>query len=247
MTMSNNYCRRHREKSVFLTLRFWFILIGVWLLLTGGIFAEQKLWSLSQNPKRFLIKTVVIDGQLSHISATQIQKLVQQNLTGNFFTLHTVLARNAVLILPWIQSISFRREWPSTLLVHVEEQTPIARWGENGLMNYRGQIFYPDTKTIPDSLPIFSGPTDQSQNMMYFYQTINMLSQLINLSVIQLNLSNRLSWSLEFNNKISVILGRDDALNRFKKFVAIYPKLIETRKQPVNTVDLRYPNGFAVS
>jgi cell division septal protein FtsQ len=43
-----------------------------------------------------------------------------------------------------------------------------------------------------------------------------------------------------------VKLGRQDALPRFKRFVAIYPKILQSSKAPIVSVDLRYPDGVAV-
>lgn len=240
MTNLQNTQRKTRE-----SIRLWCVISFILLLLLGVFFAGRWMWQAAQNPNAFPIQTIQIRGQLSHVPAFDIQKMIQANLTGNFFTLQTSQAREKMLALPWIVSVSFRRIWPNTLRVHIAEQTPVARWEDRGLMNASGQIFYPDINTIPNNLPIFFGPIDQTKTMLAFYHAVTELLKPLNLSVVRVNLSNRQSWSMQLDNQISMTLGREEALKRLKRFIAIYPTFMQTARQPILSVDLRYPNGLA--
>ncbi len=237
---------RESREAFFASIRFWSIVFFVLALLYGGWIGSQKVLTIIKTPGRFPIKTIVIEGNLSHVSAENIQSLVQKELTGNFFTLNTSIAHQQILSMPWVAAVSFRREWPSTVSVHITEQIPIAQWGSNGLMNAEGKIFYPDINSIPANLPVFIGQSEQAKTMIDFYRTVSLLSTLLNLTVTQETLSARASWTLQFNNNMTVTLGRDQALSRFKRFVALYPKLIQADTQPITSIDLRYPNGFSV-
>ena len=136
--------------------------------------------------------------------------------------------------------------WPETLNVKIAEQQPVARFGKTGVLSTMGIVFYPDIKTIPQNLPDLEGPTDQSQVLLNFFQTVNTLAQLLGLKVIALHINAVQSWDLILSNQVHVILGRQEALARFKRFVAIYPKIIALSSKPMASVDLRYPNGVAV-
>lgn len=240
MTNLQNTQRKTRE-----SIRFWCIISFILLLLIGVFFAGRWMWQVAQNPSAFPIQTIQIRGQLSHVPASDIQKMIQNHLTGNFFTLQTSRVREKILALPWIVSVSFRRIWPDILRVHIAEQTPVARWEERGLMNASGQIFYPDINTIPNNLPIFSGPIDQTKIMLAFYHVVTDLLKPLNLSVVRVNLSDRQSWDVQLDNQIIVTLGREDALKRLKRFIAIYPTFMQTAHQPISSIDLQYPNGLA--
>lgn len=237
----------HRHKPSLLQryhplILFCFTVLLVTGFIVGGVFS----WRWMQEPTSFPIQQVNVDGQLTHESPTAIQKIMQTQITGGFFSLNVSAAKQALLALPWVADVSFRRVWPHTLNVKITEQQPIARFGKNGVLNVTGDIFYPDAHFLPHNLPDLEGPADQSKVLFNFYQTVNALAHVIGLSVIALHLNAEQSWDLMLSNQVKVMLGRQEALMRFKRFVAIYPKIIAVSTTSMVAVDLRYPNGVAV-
>ena len=61
-------------------------------------------------------------------------------------------------------------------------------------------------------------------------------------------LSPRHAWQLRLANGLHLALGRDPeaAELRLKSFVAAYPATLSPGGRRYESVDLRYPNGFAV-
>lgn len=217
------------------------------MMVAGFVFASQQLWQWAQKPSSFPIRAVRVTGQLAHVTPDQIQKIMAADLSGGFFSLHLNTAKQAILALPWVDRVSFRRVWPAQLNVHLTEEQPIARFGKTGVLNADGHVFYPAVQTIPTDLPIFYGQEEQISLLMSFYQALNKLSNRLNLSVISLHVSNAQSWRLRLSNQISVVLGQTDhALDRFQRFVVAYPKITTASKRPIKSVDLRYPDGVAV-
>ena len=225
---------------IFLLFSLAFLLAA--FLCVGGIYA----WEWVKKPTSFPIKQVTIQGQLTHLTPQTIQKILQTQLTGGFFSLDVSTAKQAILAFPWIADVSFRRVWPDQLTVRLREQHPIARFGKNGVLNSEGAVFYPDAKTLPQNLPDLEGPLDQSQTLFSFYQTANTLTKLLGLTVVTLHVNAVQSWDLILSNQVHVILGRQEALPRLKRFIAIYPKITAVSTHPMLSVDLRYPNGVAV-
>ncbi len=60
--------------------------------------------------------------------------------------------------IPWVDRAGVARSWPRALRVQVVEQKPVARWGEGGLLNTRGEVFVQDAQHIPAELPELVGP-----------------------------------------------------------------------------------------
>jgi cell division protein FtsQ len=211
-------------------------------LIVGASFG----WRWVQKPTSFPIKKINVEGRLLHESPIAIQHIMQTQLTGGFFSLNISAAKQAILAFPWVADVSFRRVWPHTLNVKITEQEAIARFGKKGVLNAEGAVFYPDIKSLPQNLPDLEGPIDQSQSLFNFYNTANTLAKLIGFTVVGLQVNAEQSWNLTLSNQVKVILGRQDALSRFKRFVAIYPKIAALSTVPMISVDLRYPNGVAI-
>lgn len=203
-------------------------------------------WDWVKKPTSFPIKQIIVQGQLTHSTPETLQKMMQTQLTGGFFSLDVSAAKQAILSSPWIAQVSFRRVWPDQLIVRVREQDPVARFGKKGVLNSEGVVFYPDMKTVPQNLPDLEGPLDESQALFNFYQTANTLTKLLGLTVVSLHVNTEQSWDLLLSNQLHVILGRQEALPRLKRFIAIYPKITALSSHPMISVDLRYPNGVAV-
>lgn len=239
---------RRQKKSTrtfpFLRIIAWTLFLSV--LTVCSVIGGQKMWVWMQKPSSFPIKQFHIEGQLTHETPQTVQKIIQAGISGGFFSLNVSQAKAQLLAMPWVSHISFRRVWPATLNVRIDEHQAFARFGKNGILTAQGDVFYPDVNTIPADLPVLSGSENQAQTLLNFYQALNPLAKTLGLTIIALNVNAEQSWNLQLSNQIQVILGRVDALKRFQQFVLIYPKIASSSKQVISLIDLRYPNGAAV-
>lgn len=231
-----------RSKSA----RSTFLLFFTIIVSFAFVIACEWAWIWAQKPTSLPIKQIQIEGQFAHVSPAVIGQIVKTNMTGGFFSLHLRAAKKAILAFPWIAHVSFRRVWPDKLTVHCTEQQPVARFGNNGVLSAKGVVFYPDINTIPQNLPELNGANNQAPALLSFYNTVNTLSKLLNLSVIELQVNSTQSWRLTLSNQVNVVIGSQDAVNRYRQFVAIYPKIVASTSKKIALVDLRYPNGVAV-
>lgn len=234
----------HKVKPSRLRAFFWSVFWAI--VAVGCVIAGFYGWRWVQKPTSFPISRVIVQGQFSHVSPATLQKDIESQLKGGFFSLNLKEVRAAVEACPWVASVSFRRIWPGTLRVSIDEKKPLARFGMTGVLTASGQVFYPDPKTIPDGLPLMEGPLDQTEALATFYQQATVLAKVIELSIVSLNEDDQHSWTLVLSNDVVVKMGRQEALNRFKRFVAIYPKIVNSSKETLVSVDLRYPDGVAV-
>lgn len=237
------------RRKVMQTNKAWhstFLLFFTLIMSFALIITCEWLWIWAQKPTSLPIKQIHIDGQFTHVSPTLIGQLVKEKISGGFFSLHLSPAKEAILAFPWIAHVSFRRVWPDILIVHCIEQHPVARFGNNGVLSDKGVVFYPSVDSIPQQLPEFDGTVNQASALLSFYHVVNTLSKLLNLSVIDLQVTNTNSWRLTLSNQVNVVIGAHDILNRYQQFVAIYSKLVASSAKKIALVDLRYANGVAV-
>ena len=190
----------------------------------------------------FELREVVVNGELEHATRGQLQQVVRQ-LKGNFFTLDLNQARSGFEKLPWVRSVSLRRQWPDRLEVVLEEQVVLARWESGGLVNTHGEVFPGETDR---SLPLFSGPAGGAPDIARQYLMFSRELAPINLKPLQVQMSQRRAWQVWLDNGLLLVLGREHSEARLKKFVAAYNNTIGRLLWQPAYADLRYDNGFAL-
>jgi cell division protein FtsQ len=190
----------------------------------------------------FDLRKVVVNGEIEHVTCGQVQQAVRQ-LKGNFFTLDLNQARRGFEKLPWVRSVSLRREWPDRLELLLEEHVVLARWESGGLVNTHGEVFPGGTDR---SLPLFSGPAGGAPDIARQYLVFSRVLAPINLRPVQVQMSQRRAWQVWLDNGLLLVLGRERSEARLKKFVAAYNRSMAQLQWQPDYADLRYDNGFAL-
>ncbi|HYT98434.1 MAG TPA: cell division protein FtsQ/DivIB, partial [Casimicrobiaceae bacterium] len=144
------------------------------------------------------------------------------------------------------------RQWPRRLEIDVAEHEPFARWNETALVDAHGGVFIADWD---GDLPLFTGPDGQSATLIARYREWSAMLAPLGLTVRTLTLSPRGGWEIGAiravgpSQGLTIALGRDDPSGRLARFVAAHDRTIGALARagrPIEQVDLRYRNGFAV-
>ncbi|MGD9163991.1 MAG: FtsQ-type POTRA domain-containing protein, partial [Chromatiales bacterium] len=114
------------------------LLLAGLLLTVLGLLIQQ-----ASDPQVLPVRVVGVDGEIVHLDRQRLESTVAGAVEGSFFSVDLPRIRDKLEQLPWIESASVRRIWPDTLRVRVVEQVPLAFWGEDGLVNQRGEVFRP--------------------------------------------------------------------------------------------------------
>ena len=197
----------------------------------------------------FLLKTIVVGGDLDRVERSDIVNALQGRVRGTFFTVDLESVRALFEGIPWVRRAELRRSWPDCLEVRIEEQVPLARWGQRRdtqLVNADGQLFRGQSDA---ALPLLAGPAGSEGEVARRYLAFRDALAPLGLEPTQVMLSSRLAWQLRLSNGTTVQLGRDSDRDRVEdrlaRFVAVFPQTLAKSRQQVDYVDLRYPNGFA--
>lgn len=191
----------------------------------------------------FPVKQIHVEGSLSHVTREQLQYIVKNELRGTFFTLDLNKTRGAFEKLPWVRQVNLRRRWPDRLDVTIEEHVALARWGSIGLLNTQGERF---DAASNDPLPVLEGPDGSEAEVAKGYVAFRDQLAAITRKPTHVWLSARRAWRLELDHSTTLEIGRDNVDGRVARFVDAYPRTLSNAAPPVEYVDLRYPNGFAV-
>ncbi|MET0279581.1 MAG: cell division protein FtsQ/DivIB [Steroidobacteraceae bacterium] len=213
---------------------------GALLVLTGVVMGVRT--ALDQPVER-----VAISGRFQRVQPLDVEKAVRGAAAGSGMV-SVDLARIAASVeqIPWVDRASVARSWPSGLRVQVVEQVPVARWGETGLVNMRGEVFVQDSRHIPVELPQLVGPAGYEAQMTSRYLDVQQRLVEGGLRVTRLTLDERGAWEFSLDNGVQLRLGREHVDERFDRFLAAAAQVVTARATEIAYVDMRYANGFAV-
>src|SRR4029078_1188362 len=114
--------------------------------------------------------------------------------------------RRAVEQLPWVDSATVERQWPRALNIRVVEQVAAARWGANGLLNTRGELFISEARHIPPELPRLSAPLGSADEVARRYLAAQAQITEAGMRLTAVRLDARGSWEFDLDNGITVRL-----------------------------------------
>jgi cell division protein FtsQ len=225
----------------FLKRLAWPVLLAV--LGFGAYEAAQRLLPYADRP----IAKVNVQGDLSYISQQAVQQRIAPYIAASFFSIDLAGMRRELEQMPWIAHAEVRRVWPDQVMVRLEEQLPIARWGDEALLNNQGQAFAPRELAHYEQLPQLWGPQRAQEQVMQQYQMLSQMLRPLGFSIARLELRERGSWFLSTGQGVELLLGRDHLVEKMRRFISIYEKTLKDQIVNIERVDLRYPNGLAVA
>jgi cell division protein FtsQ len=190
----------------------------------------------------FPLNSVQLREAPKHVPIESIERVVREQIQGNFFTVDLNKTRGAFEQLPWVRKVSVRRKFPWGLEVELEEHVALASWNGAGLVNTHGEVFTEKTEQV---LPVFIGQPNMSAQMATQYDEFSKELLPMKQEIAQISLSPRFAWQLRLNNGMVLELGREQMQQRLARFVDVYPYSLSTLSHSVTHVDLRYRNGFA--
>lgn len=201
----------------------------------------------------FPVREVWVTAALHEVRRSDLEESLTGRLRGNFFSINLEAIRQSVEQLPWVRKAEVRRQWPSRIELNIEEQAPVAYWGDSTgqLVNSYGEVFTA-TMTVPPPAPIpmLFGPSELTLDMLGYYQQAEELIKPLGRVPQALTISPRLAVQLKLDDGMVVELGRQQpkapVRERLQRFVEFYPNVLTAARQRPAVVDMRYPNGFAL-
>jgi cell division protein FtsQ len=219
-------------------------------LLSSGI------WWVAQRPMFTLTSIRIESAQeeaLRYVNPSTVRTTAVPRIKGNFFTVNLNQVRLAFEAVPWVRRAAVRREWPNELIVTIEEHQPLGTWGDDGrLLSVKGDVFTANLAEAEEDgeLLEFNGPEGSEKEVVARYRDLQQWFAPVKLAPQAVQLSGRYAWSIRLDNGMTVELGREQTettlKDRVDRLVGIYPQLVARLQDRIESVDMRYPNGFAL-
>ncbi len=218
-----------------------FVTIGMWM----GSIALKSL-SIKLMPIRY----VRIEGDFQYLDKNQLKQHLLPLVKTGLFAADINSIQQTAKNMAWIDDAKVKRVWPDTIDIKLSEQQAAAKWGNDGLLNNRGELFKPENIEALTFLPQLVGPAGLEKRLFNIMQGLQLVLQDQSLELREFTVNNRRSWKLLLANGMELQLGRIDPLQKFQRLMKSLPILANSQQNGLETiskVDLRYPNGFAVT
>jgi cell division protein FtsQ len=190
---------------------------------------------------------VMVGGDFNYMQQQELAELVNAEIDGGFLSVDLNRLQQVLNDHPWVDQVSIRRQWPSTLNVEVIEEVPIARWGEAGFLNRLGvELNITDNSTLL-SLPVLRAEYGTSGEMMQHYQLLAELLLPTGLKLIEMQRDHMGAWRVQTNEGMELVLGREQIGEKIKRLALVWESGLNQQLKEIKTIDLRYPNGLAVA
>lgn len=200
--------------------------------------------------ERAVLRTVQVEGELRRADRRLIAAQVAPVAHGNYFTADLAAIQKAAESAPWVDSVVVSRRWPDGIRLQVREKQPVALWGAGGLISSRGELFVPtdmSAQTVDTgSLPILFGPGSKGTYVMEQYRAMNGILRTLGMRIVELQLTERMSWFLRMDNGIHMVVDQVDTIEKLQRFAYLYEKQLRPDADNIASIDLRYRNGVSV-
>lgn len=200
----------------------------------------------------FPVRAVRFEGQFKHVTQAELEAAVMEAVRASFLRVDLDAVKSRAERVPWVQSASVRRAWPRDVYVRFTEQELLARWNGDAWINQAMQAVRVPNGEVSEDTPRLEGPEGTQAQVFERYQALSAVLETFGLDVQRLSLTPRRTWRLEVteagkirNSSIMLILDRDDIERKVERFARVWPELARSGR-PIQHVDLRYTNGFAV-
>ncbi len=223
-----------------------FLLISL-VGIVGYELTKERLKSLSIKSASLPIKYVRTEGEFQYLSKDDVKDILQPLVMTSFFDADMQAIHSAVSTLPWVDEVTVKRIWPDAIDIKVHEKQPFARWGKSALITESGVIFMPKTNMPTQNLITMTGPELQQVKVLEIMKGIKTALADHSMELAEFNVSDRWAWKIKLVTGMEILLGQDEQLKKLKRFLKTLTVLSQGQVDAMAVVDLRYPNGYAVS
>lgn len=197
--------------------------------------------------KSMPIRYVRTEGVFQYLSKDELQATVMPLVTASIFDADVQLIQATVMQLPWVKYAEVERVWPDTIDIKVQERKAYVRWGEASLLTENGELFTPSSVDQFGTLVMLSGPKEQEAKTLEIMKGVKTALEDQAQELKEFSINDRAAWKIKLVNGLEIQLGRTGQLKKLQRFLDTLPVLGRGRLNEMALVDLRYPNGFAVS
>lgn len=190
------------------------------------------------------VEEVKVTGLLTYQDQMDIKIVINRYTDNGFLQVDLERLHKDLVALPWLNSVSIKRQLPNGLLIELHEESVAAYWNNNALISKDGKVFIPEQLPKIDGLPIFSGKNHEQVLQLYSKLQAKLVDS--QKPVRELHINHRNTVQVVLVNQTILVMSFNDVDKHLDSWQFISNSIDAELAQRMKKVDLRYSNGAAV-
>jgi len=236
--------RKRVKKQIIIPWKWIFRGLIAMVLIT----VVMKTYQWFYNTENLVITNYELQGNLEFTNKQSLDDIIRPFLTENMLTVDLPAIVEELEYSPWVEKAVVYKRWPSQLVIEITEQSPIAFWGDDRLVNHHGEIFDATLPEMVGKMPLLYRDKNEGNALKTVEQYKEIRDQILltGLGVSRFIVSDRGEWEVQLTNSWVVEIGKVEQRKRIKRLVIAYNRELKNKAEQISRIDLRYANGFAV-
>ena len=179
----------------------------------------------------------------------QLQQLLGEKADTNLLKadLQSYLAKLETV--DWVGQVDVRRDWQQGIVVNVVPRQAVAKFGSERLVDANGTVFKPADSNDLNNTSLMQLQGD-SQNAVVMMQQIKQVSDWfmpLGMKIEEVIVTPRMAWLFRFDNGLRVLVDNDNTSEKLYRLSIMLQNQLKPQLKTLQTVDLRYKNGMAIT
>lgn len=179
----------------------------------------------------------------------QLQQLLGEKADTNLLKadLQSYLAKLETV--DWVGQADVRRDWQQGIVVNVVPRQAVAKFGSERLVDANGMVFKPADSNDLNNTSLMQLQGD-SQNAIVMMQQIKQVSDWfmpLGIKIEEVIVTPRMAWLFRFDNGLRVLVDNDNTSEKLYRLSIMLQNQLKPQLKMLQTVDLRYKNGMAIT
>ena len=193
------------------------------------------------------IQTIEIASTLEKVAKVEVKTIAQNYMHDGFFTVDLGAFEEQLNDIPWVYRATIKRQWPSKVIINIDEQQPYFRWGDRHLINKYGQVFFVGNTQAYKQLPLLEGTTGRERQIIELYYRYSEGFKKVGAKIESFKEDARYDKEILLASGIAINLGREQTDKQIKRCLNSFAMFSKAEREAITSIDLRHSNGFAVS
>ncbi len=217
--------------------------ISKYLILVLIVVSVYMFFNYTQVIGSYPIKTISFKGDFIYANENKIRKQLRSLIGQDLIKIDILKIKDNVKENDWISNVIVERRLPDTLFIEIFEYRPIIIWNKNYYIDDKGKKFSVKQNIVLD-LPKIRSNILNYKTMYNLYINLSEMLNEIDLKIISIS---------HENDMLDIHTDRYNFLVRYSlysqkidEFIHVFEQFQNKNKKNIQTIDLRYPTGFAV-
>lgn len=217
--------------------------ISKYLILVLIVVSVYMFFNYTQVIGSYPIKTISFKGDFIYANENKIRKQLRSLIGQDLIKIDILKIKDNVKENDWVSNVIVERRLPDTLFIEIFEYRPIIIWNKKYYIDDKGKKFSVKQNIVLD-LPKIRSNILNYKTMYNLYINLSEMLNEIDLKIISIS---------HENDMLDIHTDRYNFLVRYSlysqkidEFIHVFEQFQNKNKKNIQTIDLRYPTGFAV-